>query len=80
MAERLLYATNNSGKIYEVGKYLKTHGINIISPQDLGIVLDVDETGNTLEENATLKVMAYLQVVGTILWFLPMIQEWKLTP
>ena len=61
--KRFLYATSNPGKQDEVGKYLSHHGINIITPQDLGLSLDPEETGNSLEENATLKCQAFIDAV-----------------
>ena len=62
MSYELLYATNNPGKIIEVFKLLEHNGIKVVSPKDLGIDLDVPETGNTLEENATLKAKSFLEV------------------
>lgn len=63
MSKKLLYATTNPGKIFEVGKLLKFYGIEIISPKDLKIEIDVPEIGKTLEENVQLKAEAYLKVV-----------------
>lgn len=60
MLKELLYATNNPGKVIEISKLLKHHGIKVVSPKDLGIDLDVPEEGNSLEENATSKAKAYL--------------------
>ena len=60
MLNELLYATSNPGKILEVTKLLGYKGISVVSPDDLKINLDVPETGGTLEENARLKVKAYL--------------------
>jgi XTP/dITP diphosphohydrolase len=57
----LLYATTNPGKVMEVNKHLAPHGIVLVSPAQIGLDLEVDETGSTLEENATLKAQAYLQ-------------------
>lgn len=57
----LLYATNNPGKLDEVGKYLEGI-IELKSPKDFSIDLDVEETGTTLEENALLKAQAYREV------------------
>ena len=57
---RLLYATSNSGKLMEVGNHLAPYGITLVSPAELGIELEVEETGDTLEANASLKAMAYL--------------------
>lgn len=62
MSHELLYATNNPGKIIEVSKLLEHNGIKVVSPKDLGIDLNVPETGSSLEENATLKAKAFLEV------------------
>lgn len=59
-SKTILYATTNPGKIFEVGRLLKTHGIKMASPKDLGLEIDVPEDGQTLEENAAAKVCAYL--------------------
>lgn len=55
----LLYGTNNRGKLHEVGTFLKGSGFELLSPGDLGIELDIEETGETLEENARLKAEAW---------------------
>jgi XTP/dITP diphosphohydrolase len=60
----LLYATTNPGKVMEVSKYLAPHGITLVSPAQAGLDIEVDETGSTLEENATLKAQAYLRQVS----------------
>lgn len=64
MLREVLYATNNPGKITEISKFLKHNGIKVVSPKDLGLDLEVPETGSSLEENSTLKVKAYLEVSG----------------
>ena len=64
MLKEILYATNNPGKIAEISKFLEHNGIRVVSPKDLGIDLDVPETGYSLGENARLKVKAYLEVSG----------------
>ena len=58
--KEILYATNNPGKVIEVSKLLEHNGIKVVTPKDLGIDLDVAETGQTLEENATLKAKAFV--------------------
>src|SRR5690606_38382680 len=63
MTRHLLYATTNPGKVFEVRKILAAHGLDLLAPQDLGLALDVDETGITLEENAALKARACLDLV-----------------
>lgn len=62
MNKEILYATNNPGKVFEVARFLEKEGIKIISPKDLGINIDPAETGETLEENAVLKVRAYREI------------------
>lgn len=57
---RVLYATTNPGKLFEVGKHLKQFSIELLSPKDVGLDIDVPETGETLEENAMLKAKAYI--------------------
>jgi XTP/dITP diphosphohydrolase len=66
---KLIYATTNPGKFAEVQKIMAHHGLSIVSPAQLGIELEVDEPGTTLEENARLKAEAYLDLVpsGTII-------------
>jgi XTP/dITP diphosphohydrolase len=56
---RLFYATTNPGKVMEVRKIFAAQEITVCAPADLGLALDVAETGATLAENATLKARAY---------------------
>ncbi len=51
-------ATHNPGKIREMGEILGELGIKVVSPKDLGITVDVEETGTTFAENAMLKAKA----------------------
>lgn len=63
MAREVVYATNNPGKLWEVGQFLQRFGITLQSPRDMGVSIDVEETGSTLEENALLKVEALHQLL-----------------
>jgi XTP/dITP diphosphohydrolase len=63
MSPTILYATTNSGKLMEVGKYLEPHGIVLVSPAQIGLTIEVEESGQTLEDNAILKARAYLDRV-----------------
>jgi len=56
---RLLLATNNPGKVRELRRLLDGLPFEIVTPGELGISLDVDETGSTYAENASLKAMAF---------------------
>ena len=55
---RFVLATHNPGKLREMGEILKDFGIEVVSPRDLGITVDVEETGTTFVENAMLKAKA----------------------
>lgn len=51
----MLAATNNQHKLEEISAILKELDIEIISMQQAGIQVEVDETGDTFIENALLK-------------------------
>jgi len=55
---RLLIATNNRGKFREYSRLLQGIPFEIVSPQDIGIAADIEETGGTFEQNAVLKAKA----------------------
>ncbi len=55
----LIIASENPGKLVEIQDILKALPIRLVSPQDLGLHLDVAETGATYAENAALKARAY---------------------
>lgn len=52
---KLAIATNNAHKLSEIRAILGDSFEQLLSLKDLGIDVDVDETGTTLEENALLK-------------------------
>lgn len=55
---KFVLATHNPGKLKEMGDILSRLGVEVVSPRDLGIVVDVEETGTTFAENAMLKAKA----------------------
>lgn len=59
---KIIYATTNPGKFNEVKKIFAHHNVNIYSPMELGHSIEVEETGSTLQENALLKVKAYIDI------------------
>ena len=61
---RFVLATHNPGKLREMGEILKDLGIEVVSPKDLGITVDVEETGTTFAENAMLKAKTVCQAAG----------------
>ncbi len=52
---KLLVATNNQGKLKEFNEILGELGIECVSLKEMGISVDVEETGATFLENALLK-------------------------
>jgi XTP/dITP diphosphohydrolase len=58
---QLLIATNNNGKIKELHELLDDMGIELVTPSQIGLDLDVLEDGHTYAENATKKALAFAQ-------------------
>jgi len=57
---RLLVATHNQGKAKEIAQYLENFGIEVVTPEQVGIGdFEPVETGDTFLANAELKAMAY---------------------
>jgi len=54
---KLIFASHNKGKINEIKQMLAPLGITVLSGNDLNLP-DVEETGNTFEENAYIKALA----------------------
>jgi XTP/dITP diphosphohydrolase len=52
---KLLLATNNKGKVREYRHMLKDLPAELVSPAEAGINTEVEEVGESLEENARLK-------------------------
>jgi XTP/dITP diphosphohydrolase len=61
---RLLLATNNPGKLHELVSLLGALPLHIVTPQALGLHLDVEETGTTYTENACLKAAGFARASG----------------
>ena len=63
-SDRLLIGTSNAGKLKELSALLAGVPFELISLADAGIDHDVEETGATFEENATLKAETYCRLSG----------------
>jgi len=57
-------ATANPGKIKEMHTILSGLGIEVVTRDELGIDIDVEETGTTFLENATIKAKAICRASG----------------
>lgn len=56
---RVVLATGNAGKVRDFGRLMQGTGIELVSSGELGIAIEVDETGETFRENALLKARAH---------------------
>jgi XTP/dITP diphosphohydrolase len=63
---KLLIATNNPGKMVEIQALLGERKVELLTPAQLGIELEVVENGKTYAENALLKGRAYARAAGLI--------------
>ena len=52
----IIVATNNQGKVKEIKNILSPH--NVMSQIEIGVDIDVEETGDTFAENAFIKARA----------------------
>ena len=63
---KLLIATNNKGKITELHDLLKDTGIELLTPAEINLDLDVLEDGATYAKNAAKKAVAFARASGLI--------------
>ena len=61
---KIVAATNNKNKLREFKEILSPLGYQIISLKDLGLDIEVEETGTTFEENSLIKAKAVLKATG----------------
>ena len=52
---KFVLATHNPGKLKEMADILSGLGVEVVGPAEVGISVDVEETGTTFAENAMLK-------------------------
>jgi XTP/dITP diphosphohydrolase len=60
----LLIATNNKGKVDEIKALLNGLSFVLLTPDEVGLILEVMEDGQTYAENATRKAVAFAQASG----------------
>jgi XTP/dITP diphosphohydrolase len=63
---QLVLATTNRGKVRELRRLLAGCGWEILTPQDIGLILHVEESGQTYAENARRKAEAYARASGLV--------------
>ena len=64
MAEKFVLATHNPGKLAEMKAILSGLGVEVVSPAEAGVEVDVEETGTTFAEIAMLKAKAICAAAG----------------
>lgn len=57
-------ASNNEGKLREIREILSDMDIEVISQSEAGLVLSVEETGKSFEENAYIKAIMATTLLG----------------
>lgn len=61
---RLLLASTNPGKVFEIQALLEGLNLELVTPSQLRIDLVVEEDGATYEENAARKALAFAKMTG----------------
>jgi len=62
--DKYVLATANPGKIKEMREIMSKLGIEVVSREDLGIDIKIEETGTTFLENAQIKAEAICKLAG----------------
>ncbi len=57
-------ASKNKHKLVEISKITEKFGMELILQSELGVDIDVEETGTTFEENSFLKAEAVMKATG----------------
>ncbi len=61
---KIVLASKNKHKLVEISKITEKFGFELILQSDLGVDIDVEETGTTFEENSFLKAEAVMKATG----------------
>ncbi len=62
----VLLASQNKGKLREIQALLRDLEITLVTPDEIGVHLDVKEDGVTYAENAALKAKAFARAAGLV--------------
>ena len=61
---KMVLASKNPHKLTEMAAILSQLGVEVVLESEVGIDVDVEETGETFEENAALKAQAVMEASG----------------
>ncbi len=66
MRKKIIFATQNEGKLKEIRAIFGEMDLAILSMKEAGIDIPIEETGTTFEENAVIKATAVAKAAGTL--------------
>ena len=61
---RVVLASKNKHKLVEISQITEKFGFELVLQSELGVDIDVEETGTTFEENSFLKAEAVMKATG----------------
>ncbi len=61
---KVVLASKNKHKLVEISQITEKFGFELVLQSDLGVDIDVEETGTTFEENSFLKAEAVMKATG----------------
>jgi len=61
---KVVLASKNPHKLKEISKITEKFGIDLVLQSELGVDIDVEETGTTFEENSFIKAEAVMKATG----------------
>ncbi len=61
---KVVLASKNKHKLKEISQITEKFGIELVLQSELGVDIDVEETGTTFEENSLLKAEAVMRATG----------------
>ena len=61
---KMVLASKNPHKLTEMTAILSQLGVEVVLESDVGVDVDVEETGETFEENSLLKARAVMEASG----------------
>lgn len=63
---KIIFATNNEGKMKEIKMILGDLDYEVVSLKEAGILIDIEENGTSFEENAIIKAKAIMELTNEI--------------
>ncbi len=66
MGKTVIFATGNAGKLKEIKMVLSDLDITVLSMKEAGVCQEIDENGQTFEENALIKAKTIMRETGLL--------------